>query len=338
MDGAVGSARRLSRSLASPCTPLPTDERIELPMKTAANVARPISFDALEGAGLERALSLGGGGLFFIAWLSSYLRALREGGVDLALAERVVGTSAGSVVGATLCAGRIDRLHTKISLLGKTPRSLSARLLNAEQSPSQTRAAELAFNATDADEATVHAIGYAALGVTSSSARTMKAGMGFLVGTRRWPSRALETTCVDAYSAERCVITADDEVPLLDAVAASCSVPGFAAPQRIGDRLCMDGGMIGTGVHLDRVAGAARALVISLDGAQGLPDAGLTIASGASATERAALEASGTKVLHLSPERAETGSLMAPSSIPVALEMGARQGRAEVGRVRAFWR
>jgi len=307
-------------------------------MRKAANVARPISFAALAGANLERTVSLGGGGLFFIAWLSSYLLALRDGGVDLALAERVVGTSAGSVVGASLCAGRVDRLHTKMSLLAKTPATLSARLLNAEQSPSQARAAELAFYATDAEEATVHAIGYAALGVTSSSARAMKAGMGFLLGTRRWPSSVLETTCVDAYSAERCVITADDEVPLLDAVAASCSVPGFAAPQRIGDRLCMDGGMIGTGVHLDRVAGAGRALVIALDGAKGLPDSGLTIASGAAAAERAALEASGTQVLHLSPEQAETGTLMAPSSIPAALEMGARQGQADVGRVRAFWR
>jgi len=307
-------------------------------MPQAANVARPISFDALEGANLARTLSLGGGGLFFIAWMSSYLLALREGGVDLTLAERVVGTSAGSVVGATLCAGRIDRLHKKMALLGKTPQSLSARLLNAEQSPSQTRAAELAFYATEASEDTVHAIGYAALGVTSSSARTMKAGMGFLMGTRRWPSAALETTCVDAYSAERCIISSEDEVPLLDAVAASCSVPGFAAPQKIGDRLCMDGGMVGTGVHLDRVAGAKRALVIALDGAEGLPGSGLTIAPGAAAAERAALEATGTEVLHLFPERAETGALMSPSSIPAALAMGARQGQAEVGSVRAFWR
>jgi NTE family protein len=148
----------------------------------------------------------------------------------------------------------------------------------------------------------------------------------------------LETTCVDAVSAERCIITQADQVPLLDAVAASCSVPGFAAPQRIGDRLCMDGGMVGTGVHLDRVAGATRALIISLDGAAGLPEAGLTIASGAAEHERASLEASGTSILHLHPEAAEVGEMMSPRSIPAALAMGARQGEAEVEAVRAFWR
>jgi NTE family protein len=306
-------------------------------MEEPGGIARPISFDDRSGAGVRRALCLGGGGLFFIAWMSAYVEELKAGGVDLARADRVVGTSAGSVVGAALCAGHLGRVRHEMSLIAKVPSSLTDRLMSAEQVPSQMRAIGLAQGASDAEPATIHAIGYAALAATSSSARVMKGGMGLLVGTRRWPSDALEVTCVDTYSAERCVVTAVDEVPLLDAVAASCAVPGFAAPQKIGDRLCMDGGMCGTGVHLDRAAGAERAFVISLSGADGLEDGTLTIAPGSAQVERDQLEASGTALLHRHPEAASFTELMAPASVPGALAMGARQGRADLEAVRAFW-
>ena len=52
-----------------------------------------------------RALVLGGGGLAGIAWEVGVLVGLAEGGVDLSLADRVVGTSAGSVVGTLLTTG-----------------------------------------------------------------------------------------------------------------------------------------------------------------------------------------------------------------------------------------
>ena len=38
-------------------------------------VARPISFEARYGAGLDRALVLGGGGVVFVAWLTAYLHS-----------------------------------------------------------------------------------------------------------------------------------------------------------------------------------------------------------------------------------------------------------------------
>src|SRR5207244_2251208 len=51
------------------------------------------------------ALVLAGGGLLGIAWELGVLRGLREGGVDPADADLVVGTSAGSVAGAILGSG-----------------------------------------------------------------------------------------------------------------------------------------------------------------------------------------------------------------------------------------
>ncbi|MGA8209241.1 MAG: patatin-like phospholipase family protein, partial [Nocardioidaceae bacterium] len=52
---------------------------------------------------MTRALVLGGGGITGIAWEIGLLVGLREAGVDLAEPDVVIGTSAGSVVGAQLC-------------------------------------------------------------------------------------------------------------------------------------------------------------------------------------------------------------------------------------------
>src|SRR3954447_8099157 len=52
------------------------------------------------------ALVLGGGGVTGIAWELGILKGLADAGVDLTDADLVVGTSAGSVVGAQVTTGR----------------------------------------------------------------------------------------------------------------------------------------------------------------------------------------------------------------------------------------
>ncbi|MEP7090854.1 MAG: patatin-like phospholipase family protein, partial [Nocardioidaceae bacterium] len=54
---------------------------------------------------MTSALVLGGGGITGIAWEIGLLRGLQEAGLDLTDADTVVGTSAGSVVGAQLTSG-----------------------------------------------------------------------------------------------------------------------------------------------------------------------------------------------------------------------------------------
>src|SRR3954470_18360042 len=53
----------------------------------------------------RRALVLGGGGITGIAWEIGLLTGLADAGVDLTGADLVVGTSAGSVVGAQVTTG-----------------------------------------------------------------------------------------------------------------------------------------------------------------------------------------------------------------------------------------
>jgi NTE family protein len=59
-----------------------------------------------------RGLVLGGGGITGIAWELGVLAGLAEAGIDLGVADLVVGTSAGSVVGAQITSGLpVSRLY-----------------------------------------------------------------------------------------------------------------------------------------------------------------------------------------------------------------------------------
>jgi len=300
-------------------------------------VAIPRSFERRYGEGVDRGLCLGGGGLFLIAWMASYLQTLSEDGLSFKMAERVIGTSAGSVVGTALTARRLGWVCTEMSLLTRLPRSITARAMAASPRPSQSRALELMLAAVDAEPGTVRSIGHAALAAVTSSNSTQRT-VGLLTGARTWPSPTLEITCVDAYTGQRCIVTSTSGVPLSAAIAASCAVPGFAAPRQIGDRFCMDGGMAGTGVHLDRVAGARRALVLSLSGAEGISDGVATQALGSAQQELDDLAAAGTEVLHRSPEAVTFDQLMTPASVPDALAMGKRQAKRDHDLVASFWR
>ena len=60
------------------------------------------------------ALVLGGGGITGIAWEIGVLAGLAEAGVDLSGADLVVGTSAGSVVGAQVtCGAALETLYER---------------------------------------------------------------------------------------------------------------------------------------------------------------------------------------------------------------------------------
>ena len=54
----------------------------------------------------RRALVLGGGGVTGIAWETGLIAGLAERGIDLAAADVIIGTSAGSVVGTDIACGR----------------------------------------------------------------------------------------------------------------------------------------------------------------------------------------------------------------------------------------
>lgn len=301
-------------------------------------LAVPIDFSVGRGRDVRFGVSYGGGGIFFVAWQAAYLHALAVAGLDISHADRAIGTSAGSVVASINEAGHLARFEREVSFFARTPALVSALAPAGELVPSQQRALDLFVGATDAEPSTIRAIGHAALAAHTPTAAKMARSVSLLLLSRRWPSSAVHTVCVDAVTGERCVVGADSGVRIDRAVAASSAVPGIFAPQPIGDRRCMDGGVSGSGTHLDLLAGADRVMVLTVHSPGDQSVGGMTQRTGALDAELTALESSGSKVFHRSPESVDLQRLMDPRAVPDAIAMARRQAAADVAELRSFLR
>jgi NTE family protein len=209
----------------------------------------------------RRALVLGGGGITGIAWEIGVLAGLAEAGVDLTGADLVVGTSAGSVVGAQLTSGA-------------DLEALFARQLEpptGEQAARMTRSALLryglaALRSRRDDVGFRRRIGALALaaeraGLTATERERLDV-IGSRLVSREWPDRDLRITAVDAQSGEFRVLDRTSGVPLLQAVAASCAVPGVYPPVTIDGRRYVDGGMR-SAANADLAEGHDRVVVLA---------------------------------------------------------------------------
>jgi NTE family protein len=293
--------------------------------------------DARYGRGIERGLVLGGGGIWFVAWQTGYLRRLEELGLQLGLADRLVGTSAGSIVASILAGEKLAGFGRTVDLLTRAPGLLARMAASGPLEPSCERALDSFRDARDCDPQTLREIGFAALAARTPTAEVTARNFSVILRMRRWPSSRLHITCVDAFTGERIVVTRSAAVPLARAAAASSAVPGIFAPQPIQDRKCMDGGVAGTGVHLDLVAGARRALVISLvDGSE--PElAWGTMTPESIRQEFADLQASGTEALRIVPRTQVPEDVMDPRLAVHAVQEGVAQADDDITLLRGFW-
>jgi NTE family protein len=99
----------------------------------------------------------------------------------------------------------------------------------------------------------------------------------------------------------------------------------------------MDGGVSGTGTHLDLLAGARRAVVLALTDGAGVTQGMMTMAPGGPEREVQDLRDAGTDVFVRIPERMDPLTLMDPAAVPEAVEMARRQAAADADELRAFW-
>ncbi|GLK70987.1 hypothetical protein GCM10017643_11020 [Ancylobacter dichloromethanicus] len=308
-------------------------------------LAHPIPYTPRLGTGKERGLVLGGGGAYLVSWMAGYIRALRAGGVDLATADIVVGTSAGSLLGAVLTAGHLDQFGDEMAFLGKYPDLFAELIPTMAPNVSQLRARHMAAAASKADPATIQAIGRASLAARNAAGPdSYYTAVKKLIGQETWPSPKLYTTAIDCYTGERLIVSHTSGIEANHACAASSSLPGSMGPTWLQDRLCMDGGICQTSTHCDVVAGVKRALVISLtDGSSDASKVGLRT-SGLPNTlqqEVADLKTQGTdvvlKVVGLLPGVSHVDSIMNPKWIAPCIANGEERGRADVAEMKAFW-
>lgn len=203
-----------------------------------------------------RGLVLGGGGITGIAWEIGLIAGLAELGVDLTAADLVVGTSAGSAVGAQVLSGApIEDLYARqlADATGEAGWRMGvgalARFLIAAAWPGDgTRG-----------RAYLGRLALAARTIPESDFRSLFESM--LPGNT-WPQRKLLVTAVDAGSGEPKVFDRDSGVELVDAVAASCAVPIVLPPMTVAGRRYVDGGARSI-ANADLAVGCERVVVLA---------------------------------------------------------------------------
>jgi NTE family protein len=280
---------------------------------------------------MSRALVLGGGGLAGVAWEIGLLAELMDGGADLAAADTVIGTSAGSVVGALLLAEPSLRAALSVQLdAHEAGAELSVKL---DPELLATMFGEAVSGARDLESA-LSRIGAMALATPTVTEAERRDIIAARLSSHEWPRRRLLVTAVDAERGSLLVLDRDSGVPLVDAVAASCAVPGVWPPVTIGDRRYIDGGS-GSPTNATLAAGHDLVLVIA---PMTLPARGPFYGIDDEAHD---LETSGARVMIVTADDAATAAFgpnpLDPAARPASARAGRRQGWSLASTVRAFW-
>ncbi|WP_234586227.1 patatin-like phospholipase family protein [Micromonospora sp. MH99] len=268
---------------------------------------------------MRRALVLGGGGVTGVAWELGVLAGLAERGVAVTEADLVVGTSAGSVVGAQVRSGvPLRRLYEK--QLAPPTGEAAARL----GFWAVARLVWAGGRTRDAARSRAR-IGAMAVAARTPSEASQRAVIEARLPAREWPARRLLVTAVDAASGEFVVFDGADGVSLVDAVGASCAVPGVWPPVTIGARRFVDGGMRSS-VNADLAAGAQRVLVLAPTSAAFGPMPRL-------AAQVAELRSAGSQVVVVTPDAAARAAIGRDVLDPARRAGAARAGWAQAATV-----
>jgi NTE family protein len=205
----------------------------------------------------RRALVLGAGGEAGIAWEVGLLAGLAGRGVDLTAADLVVGTSAGAGVAARINSGATlaELYETQLAPAdGEIVTSFGPRVI-----------AKYIWAVAPARRNPVRArirLGRMAVRSRTESAAERRAVIAARLGTHDWPTGNLLLTAVDVDTGELATFDSGSGVDLVDAVGASCAVPGVWPPVIINGRRLMDGGMRSP-ANADLAAGYDRVVVVA---------------------------------------------------------------------------
>lgn len=280
-----------------------------------------------------RALVLGGGGVAGIAWETGVLAGLARAGVDVAGADLFIGTSAGSVVGAQLASDVPVEALLAAQLAPPADSLERVRPYSQDAVDEQNRRL---MDKVGGDLAQARRrIGAFARRSETVPAEARRAIVAARLPGLQWPARVLKLVAVDAESGEGHVFDATSGADFVDAVAASCAVPGAWPVVLIGGRSFMDGG-IRSMTNADLAAGASCVLVLApLGYSEGNP------VSGHLHTEVDALRRAGADVCVVVPDPASVEAMgenvLDPARRPSSAQAGLQQGGALAATIRRLW-
>lgn len=275
----------------------------------------------------KTALVLGGGGITGIAWEIGLLAGLAEVGVDLTRAETVVGTSAGSVVGALITTGEdLESLYaTQLAdATGEAAAKLGLKV--------GLRFAAY-FLAPGDSRTKLRRLGRAAMRTKTVDQTVRVEVIRERLGERAWASdRRLLVTAVDAESGEFTVFDKDAGIDLAGAVASSCAVPLVWPPVSVDGHRYMDGGMRSP-ANADLPKGAERVVVLAPLTA--------TFSKGSRVENQLARLGSSVRSVVVSPDtaakRAIGKNVLDPAQRAASARAGREQAAAVLAQVSAVW-
>lgn len=230
-------------------------------------------------------LVLGGGGLVGLGYHAGVMKALDEFGADVASADIIVGTSAGSIIGSYLASGWSAGDFYEYAH-GRHPDSVRDEGEQKDEvkrifTPLYKSQSERFRRGVGGIFALASSRGYwsKATGTREPPQRLKKlfpAGMYSTeetrdrlwndLGTDGWPREGLYICAVDLFTGELVPFGHPDapEAPLPDAVLASTAIPGVFPAVKIGERRYVDGGAASaTSLDLATKAGCDAILCIA---------------------------------------------------------------------------
>ena len=284
----------------------------------------------------RRTVVLGGGGTVGVAWQTGLLAGLREAGVELAGASAIVGTSAGSLVGALLASGR--DVTDALAVLAAVGRKVDFDSLTAG-SESFLNASRQAALAADPQQA-LRAIGAAAQQAPTTLTEDDYLSLLDTFDGATWPA-GFRCTAINTDTGELVVWDEESGVPLLHAVAASCVVPMLFPTVTINGTHYMDGGILN---HLNAAAAPPSDVLVVVSCLPiGIPGDAVDSTRSAS-TIRADAEVARlretTRLVAVEPDFSDLEApvkMLDPQIAGRALHIGKRQAEHEAATIRAAW-
>ncbi|OPX60534.1 MAG: Patatin-like phospholipase [Methanobacterium sp. PtaB.Bin024] len=286
----------------------------------------------------SKALVLSGGGITGIAWELGIILGLKDSGVDVTDAELIIGTSAGSSVGAQITSEfSLEEIYNlqlipieetkenQVEFDGDEFRKMMAAAIMSSPDPQTARAN----------------IGEAAMAATTMSEEERLEITASRLPNHEWnPERKLIINTVNALTGEWVRFDQDSNVPLILAVAASSAVPGIYPPTTINKQRYIDGGM-SSGTNADLAKGYDLVLILiaepgMIHGAMGPTMHRITFDD-----ELAELKKSGSQVMVITPDE-ESLEAKGPNPLDASFraasaKAGRNQGMNLAVKVKDFW-
>jgi NTE family protein len=285
---------------------------------------------------MSKALVLGGGGPVGIAWETGLLAGLADGGIDVSDADWILGTSAGSFVGAHLALSRdpIAMLRAEFAAADQIKEAAPT----GRPAPDLTPLMSVMMSKPPGEPLAVEGrlkLATMALEATTVSEEAFIAGFGPLAEHHGpWPT-GYACTAVDTADGELVIWGEDKAAPLIRAIASSCSVPTIFPPITIEGRRYIDGGMR-SGTNADMARGHGKVVIVAV-----APPMMRPLMMPGLEREMEVIREHGGEALLIIPDDACGAAfglnLMDSSNREAIARAGFAQGQAEAERIGAFW-